>query len=118
MEKNLIRVMKSLLISYVVTGILLFVLTFLLYKLQLTEAVVSTGIVAIYVLSTFAGGIAIGKMIKVRKFVWGLVLGVLYFALLLLISLGVYKGLDGSGSNIFTSFLLCAGGGMFGGMIS
>lgn len=118
MDKKAIRILKALLVAYIVTGILLLALSFLLYKFGLSERIVATGIVVIYVFSTFVGGVVIGKMMKVKKFVWGLTLGVLYFALLLLISLGVNRGLDGSGTNVFTSFLLCAGGGMFGGMIS
>ena len=113
-----IRVLQSLLVSYVITGILLLVLTFLLYKMDLTEQIVTVGVIAIYVVSTFFGGLVLGKFMKVRKFAWGLILGILYFALLLLISLGVYRGLDGNGTSILTTFLLCAGGGMFGGMIS
>lgn len=118
MDKKAIRILKALLVAYIVTGILLLVLSFLLYKFGLSESIVATGIVVIYVFSTFVGGVVIGKMMKVKKFAWGLTLGVLYFALLLLISLGANRGIDGNGSNIFTSFLLCAGGGMFGGMIS
>ena len=65
-----------------------------------------------------SGGFIIGKLMKVRRFFWGLSLGVVYFALLLLITLGVYKGLNGDGANLITTFILCAGGGMAGGMIS
>ena len=57
-------------------------------------------------------------MAKFRKFAWGLTIGILYFGLLLLISLGVYRSMQGSGANILTTFLLCAGGGMLGGMVS
>ena len=78
----------------------------------------SASIVGIYVLSTFVGGFIIGKLMNVRRFFWGLSLGVVYFALLLLITLGVYKGLNGDGANLITTFILCAGGGMAGGMIS
>ena len=39
-------------------------------------------------------------------------------SLLLLITLGVYKGLNGDAANLLTAFVLCAGGGMAGGMIS
>lgn len=113
-----IWILKSLLAAYIVTGILLFILTFLLYKFELDEQKVTAGIVVIYVVSTFVGGLILGKLTKVRKFAWGLTLGVLYFGLLLLISLGVYRNLDGNGTNIVTTFLMCAGGGMFGGMVS
>lgn len=50
-----------------------------------------------------------------RKFLWGLTCGILYFALLLLVSLGVYRSLQGNGANVVTTLLLCAGGGMLGG---
>ena len=79
---------------------------------------VSAGIIGIYVTSTFFGGLIIGKMAKVRRFFWGLLLGVSYFLLLLIITLGVYRTLDGAVAGFASTFFLCAGGGMFGGMIS
>lgn len=111
-------ILKALLISYVLTGALLLVLAMLLYKLNMDEKAVSAGIIAIYITATLIGGLAIGKMAGSRRFMWGLILGILYFALLLLITLGVYRTLDGAAGNILTTFLLCAGGGMIGGMIS
>ena len=78
----------------------------------------AAGIIMIYVVSTFVGGFIIGKLSGTRKFLWGLTCGILYFALLLLVSLGVYRSLQGDGANVVTTFLLCAGGGMLGGMIS
>ena len=117
-ESKLIWILKSLVAAYLVTGILLILLTFLLYQFELDEQKVTAGIVVIYVVSTFVGGFILGKFIKVKKFAWGLALGVAYFALLFFISLGVYRGIDGNLSNILTTFLMCAGGGMFGGMIS
>lgn len=117
-EMRAIWVLKALTASYVVTGLLLLLLTLLVYKLGLDEEKVTAGIAAIYALSTFVGGIVIGKLSKMRKFLWGLTVGLLYFGLLLLISFGIYRTLQGSGTNILTSFLLCAAGGMAGGMIS
>ena len=111
-------IVKSLLAAYMITGLLLLILAFLLYKFQLSEEVVTGAIIVIYVLSTFAGGFFIGKMAKVRRFLWGLIIGILYFALLLLITVGIYRTLEGNGTNVVTTFLLCAGGGMLGGMLS
>lgn len=117
-ESKGIWILKSLLASYIVTGILLFILSVLLYKFELDEQKVTAGIVVIYVVSTFTGGFILGKLTKVRKFVWGLTLGIVYFALLLLISLAVYRSLEGNGTAVVTTFFMCAGGGMFGGMVS
>ena len=111
-------ILKALLCAYVVTGILLLVLTLLLYKAGLSEENVNAGIILIYVISTFSGGFVIGKLTGTRKFLWGLLLGVIYFVLLLLISVGIYHSLQGDVMNLVTMFLLCAGGGMLGGMIS
>lgn len=120
MQKNIkvIWWIKSLLASYIVTGILLLVLTFFMYKFELNEKIVSAAIVGIYVVSTLIGGVIIGKLTKSKQYLWGMVLGILYFVLLLLITLGVYRTLNGDSVSIVTSLILCAGGGMTGGMIS
>lgn len=117
-NSKVLWVLKSLLIAYIVTALLLFVLAGLLYKMNLGEKTVSAGIIAIYITSTLAGGIALGKMAKTRRFLWGLSIGAGYFVLLLLITFGVYRTIDTAGMNLVTTFVLCAGGGMVGGMIS
>lgn len=62
MEKKLQKnnyafwILKALLASYMVTGVLLAILAFLLYKMNLDQAKVSGGIIVIYIVSTFIGG--------------------------------------------------------------
>lgn len=109
---------KAQLCAYVVTGILLLILAVLLYKAGLSEENVNAGILLIYVTSTFSGGFVIGKLTGQKKFLWGLISGVLYFVLLLLISFGIYHTLQGAPTETAAAFILCAGGGMLGGMIS
>ena len=119
-EKNqkIIWLLKALLFSYVVTGISLLLLSVLLYKFEWNEHLVSAAIVAVYVLSTVVGGIVIGKLVRTRRFFWGLLLGNLYFILLLVITIILYRSLSGNGLNMLTAWILCTGGGMTGGMIS
>ena len=120
LEKNqkFIWLLKALLFSYVVTGISLLLLSVLLYKFEWNEHLVSAAIVAVYVLSTVVGGIVIGKLVRTRRFFWGLLLGNLYFILLLVITIILYRSLSGNGLNMLTAWILCTGGGMTGGMIS
>ena len=120
LEKNqkIIWLLKALLFSYVVTGISLLLLSVLLYKFEWNEHLVSAAIVAVYVLSTIVGGIVIGKRVRTRRFFWGLLLGNLYFILLLVITIILYRSLSGNGLNMLTAWILCTGGGMTGGMIS
>ena len=49
--------LKSLLFSYILTGALLALLAFLLYRFGLGERVVSIAIIAIYVVATFFSGL-------------------------------------------------------------
>ena len=120
LEKNqkIIWLLKALLFSYVVTGISLLLLSVLLYKFEWNEHLDSAAIVAVYVLSTVVGGIVIGKLVRTRRFFWGLLLGNLYFILLLVITIILYRSLSGNGLNMLTAWILCTGGGMTGGMIS
>ena len=113
-----VRLIKSLLAAYIVTGLLLLLLALLLYKLQLSESVVNIGIIAIYVAACFLGGFLEGKMMKTRKFIWGGAFGLLYFAVLAIISLAVGQGFSGSSSHFVTTLILCMAGGTLGGMVS
>ena len=111
-------ILKAMLGSYLVTGVSLLLLAFLMYKWNWDEGKISVGIIVVYVLSTFVGGFIIGKCAKSRKFLWGLASGILYFSLLLIISLAFYHSLQDDGGNALFSLLLCAGGGTLGGMVS
>lgn len=116
--RKVMWVLKSLLASYIVTGILLLVLTFLVYKFQLDEQTVVGCIVAIYVFATFTGGLIIGKLTGTRKFLWGMGVGAIYVLLLFLISYGVYREFNTNGLSTVSSVILCVGGGTLGGMLA
>ncbi len=113
-----VRVMKALLAAYVVTGLLLLLIAGLMYRFQLDEGKVQIGIIVTYILSCFVGGFLAGKMMKSRQFLWGVLLGLLYFLVMTLVSVAVNRELQSSSSGFITSFLLCMGGGMLGGMLS
>lgn len=110
--------LKSLLFSYILTAVSLAVLAFLLYKLNLSEKVVSIAVIVIYVGATFFAGFVTGKRMESRKFLWGLSMGAAYFLILAAVSLCVGKGDIEVGNSFATTLVLCAGGGMLGGMLS
>ena len=101
---------------YIITGVLLLVLTLLLSKLQLSESAVSIGIVVIYVISGFVGGLLAGKKMKSRKFLWGMLMGAAYFLILVIGSVVFHKGMDMEASRFATTLILCIASGMVGGM--
>ena len=109
-------------IMYVVSAVLLLVLSALLYNFELSEATIKIGVVAIYILSGFVGGFWMGKQMQDKKYLWGLMIGGIYFVLLFVVSLVIKVGTGEELSielvRIVTTLLLCAVSGMAGGMIS
>lgn len=110
--------LKCLLFSYILTGALLALLSFLLYKLGLGEKIVAVAIIVIYVGTTFFAGFMAGKRMQNRKYIWGLLEGIAYFAVLAVISAIAGEGGIAVGTSFFTTLALCAGGGALGGMLS
>lgn len=117
-KSKILSFLRILLVTYVLTGVLLFVLAFLLYKFKLKEAQVSIGVMIIYLVTCLIGGLAIGKRMKSKRLVWGLLTGLCYFLILLGASLLMNKGLNQDIRNAVTTLLVCAGGGALGGMLS
>ena len=110
--------LKILLFSYILTGAFLALLAFLLYKVGLTENIVSIAIIAIYVLATFFAGFVVGKKLKNRKYLWGRLMGSAYFLVLAGVSMVLGEPAGHLGDSTVTTLVLCAAGGMLGGMVS
>ena len=105
MEKRVaFCVLKALVAAYIVTGLLLLILAFALYKLGLSENVVELGVVFIYLLSSAIGGFFIGKCMEVKRLLWGVLLGLFYA-----------QGIIQSG---LLNTLICLGGGAIGAFLS
>ena len=117
-NKIVMKVLSTLLIMYIVTGALLFLLAFLLYKMELEENIVTIGIMVIYVISGLLGGIIIGKRMKTRRFLWGIVVGAAYFLVLMIGSILMNRELTSDGLHVMMTLLMCMGAGMIGGMVS
>ncbi len=117
-SSRLTFILKCLLFAYLLTTGFLLLLALLLYRFGLSEKIVSVCIIAIYIIVTFFAGFLTGKREGNRKFLWGLMMGGLYFLILVIVSLIVNHGLSGISGNFFTVLILCAGSGMLGGMVS
>lgn len=117
-NEKIAHVLKGLLVAYILTGVLILFLAFLLYKFAVPKQVISVGIIVIYIVSTFIGGFLLGKNMKIKKFLWGLLLGMSYFTILVIVSLLINGGFQNAGGNFFLTMILCGGSGMLGGMLS
>lgn len=117
-----IAISLTIAVMYVVSAVFLLLLAFLLYQMELTEEVVKIGIIVIYIISGFSGGFLIGKQMKDKRYLWGLLAGVIYYVLILLFSLLLKQGMTEEmvidPIRIVTTLFLCAASGMAGGMVS
>lgn len=111
-------VVKGLILSYAVTGVLLAILAFLVFKFQLAESVTDMVIVAIYVVVTFLGAFIVGKRVKEQKFLWGFILGFLYIVIISVVAIALGQAFQVANTASITTAALCIGGGLLGGMLS
>lgn len=116
-NEKVATILKSLLIAYLLTAVLLLVLAFMLYKFSLPQQVIGAGIILIYVGCSFLGGFFAGRKLKVKKYFWGLCVGLSYFLLLIILSLIINGGFQNLSENFFLTLVLCGSGGMLGGML-
>lgn len=110
--------LKCLLVSYILTGGMLMLLALLVYRFSLSEKLVSVVIIGIYIGATFLAGFLAGKKLKAKKYLWGLLVGSVYFLVLVVLSLAVNHSFKDVATNFFTVLIMCAGSGMLGGMLS
>ena len=118
LSENLKSIGKILLLMYVVTAMLLFLLAVLVQRFNWDNNVISIGISTVYVISCFIGGFFVGKVQQNKKFIWGILIGLAYVIIMLVITLVVKHGFHSSVSAFVTNLLLCLGAGMLGGMLS
>ena len=111
-------IISTLLIMYVITGLALLALALLLFKMQLSENIVSISIMVIYIISCLIGGLVADRRLKVRRFLWGVAVGAVYFAVLLIGSLLMNRGISSDAVHVVTTLIMCMAAGMIGGMIS
>lgn len=111
-------IIKVLFITYLFSACLLLMLAFGLYKFGLGSDKLRLGIMAIYGVSGFLAGFISGKISETRKYLWGMISGICYFLILLIVSVIMNKGFDMDFGNCLLQFGLCTGCGILGGMLA
>lgn len=110
------RIVKGLIVSYLVSGAGLLILALLLLKCQLDERKVSAGILAVYILSGLCGGIYMGRTAERKRYLWGMMLGGMYWIILMMITVFSGAGAGTGARGAFLTLLICAGSSTLGAM--
>ena len=112
MIKNIVII---LLTQIILTTVILFVSSGIIWKYAYDEKAISAVVTGTYIVVNILGGIIAGKLFKKNKFLWGLAAGVIYFSVLLLFGIVIFKT-GTPGINVIGNALICAVSGMTGGM--
>lgn len=115
--ETIICMLVYLLIAFLGSVLLLALVALLLFKFQISAQTVSVMMIAVYILMPFVAGLLMGRKMEERKFLYGAMMGAVYFLILCIFSMVYQKtGIDVS-QNLFTTAALCIGGGTLGGML-
>lgn len=118
MKHNVVlQVVKGVVFAYVISAVALVFIAFMMYKWDVSDSVVRGGILAAYVLSCFISGAVVSRQHNERRYLWGLLMGAVYFTILWVVSLIGNKGAFTGVSSILPALALCLFGGMLGGMM-
>jgi putative membrane protein (TIGR04086 family) len=118
LKEKMAGILKALVTAYIITGVMLLCIAFALYKFGISENVVNILIIVVYVVASFVGGIVVGKAVKEQRFIWGIILGIVYMLIIGIMSVIINGEIDISAGSTLTAFILCVCGGMAGGMLS
>lgn len=115
---KMLRVMaEGWLLSAIVSVVGLLVSAFIFCLVGEGKNRLMTALYILVVLAVISGGFYVGRKMRLKRFLWGMILGGIYCAGLLLIAF-FFGGMNVSELHFSLPFLLlCLGGGMFGGMI-
>lgn len=115
--KKGLYVIQSLVVSYIITGIILCILAFFMYETKAGIRLANIGVTMTYIISSVLAGIIVGKKMGKRKFLWGMFIGFLYFLILMGISMLIHENTIIISGERITALLLCTAGGTLGGML-
>lgn len=118
MGRKLFSLLRTMVICYVVSLLLLSLAAVLLWKMQLSVQQMQIGVYAIYGLSCLAGGFLCGKILTDRRVLWGLLFGLAYFVLLALLSVILSHAMIAISGRVILSLVMCLLGGFLGALIS
>lgn len=118
MLSRITGVLKFIVIGYMLTALLLFVLAWFTYKLGLENKAVVWSVVAVYVLATAIGGFLLARREHNRRLIWGVIYGVCYFVVLFIVARIVNLNGDTDVYGLVRTMISCVAGGALGGAIS
>ena len=114
----IIHLLEGSALSLLISGILIAIGAYFMLSGKMTGNTERIFVNAVRILSCFSGGFFCGRKNKKRGFLWGLLAGLLYFLVLMLLRPLAGASLLTDTFKIATVLITCLASGMLGGMCS
>lgn len=103
--------------AILIAALLLVLSAFLLEKMGLNESQANLLIYAVYIISALIAGLIAGKWQREKKFMWGVLAGLVWLVVVLIVSMA-RNGFGIDMKELFPAMICMLGGGMLGGMLA
>lgn len=114
---KVVSIFKVLLMEFLCSAVLLALVALLMYKAGIDQSVTIILVGVVYFVTTFVGGLVMGKAQREKRLIWGIAMGILYIAILMLIAVLIKSELVGS-HQLVVCIACSIFGGALGGMFS
>lgn len=111
------KMLKSVVVAYVLTAIALFILSFIMYKCKISMTGANSGILITYVVSCLVGGFIFSGCLSQKRYLGGGLMGAVYFLTAYVVSAVWNQSLAAQMPGMLTACLICVFSGILGGMI-
>lgn len=118
MKQNIIYLLKGLLFSTLIMGLLIVLLAFVMFKGQIGDSVMSALLIVALCLSTFLGAWYFAKHAESRRFLWGLGFGAAFFIIYLVLTISLSPDFSVQLERSLTMLAFALLSGCVGGMLS
>lgn len=113
---NISSILKGVVFSYIVTFILVFILSIVYYFCDMSDKLMGIAVFAIGVLGVFLGAFLLSRTISDKGMLHGGILGVIYCVILLILSFFINMEFT-MGKGMIINIFSYIGSGMLGGII-
>ncbi len=117
-KKNILNYAIILAGMFIASAAMLAAMSAVIWKTGAGAGAVSGCVIIVYILSNFIGGFMAGKKAGKHKFLWGIAVSVVYFAVIFVAGIWFMGNEPVVRPEVITGAMICIISGMFGGMIA
>lgn len=118
MNQKITCLLRTIILCYLITFLLIGIGAVVLWKFRLSSSQMMPGTYALYLIPCLFGGFLAGRRIQEKRILWGVLLGLIYFIVLILLALTLTHTQAAFSGRTLITLALCLTGGLIGAVLS